>query len=182
MLGTAQIPQSYAQYCGPLSCAQIADDTQELEIAHLDVELPTLNWKLRTGGNFRILRRLLAYQDNYSERGGYTIRGTYSSGLATFDAIVCTQLLGLRESEPRSSANEIIDVSKTYLRKHAAKVYSCPASPPLPFNSKLTSNIGSVVVVILLHRSHLTSLCSKPSKVEWTMQMQESLVDPREVA
>lgn len=69
-----------------------------------------------------------------------------------------------------------------YLRKQAERVFSPDTtSPPFPLSSKLMSNIGSTVLVTLPHLSHLTSLWSWPAKVEWMMQLQETLVEPREV-
>lgn len=47
--------------------------------------------------------------------------------------------------------------------------------------SRLISIIGSTVLVMFPQRSHLTSLCNWPEKVEWTTQLQDTLVDPLEV-
>jgi hypothetical protein len=70
----------------------------------------------------------------------------------------------------------------TNLLKQPANVLSAVTiSPPFPFSSKLMSSIGSTVVVTFPHRSHFTSLCSEPAKVEWMMQLHDTFVDPREV-
>src|SRR5262245_30391652 len=68
------------------------------------------------------------------------------------------------------------------LLKHAASV-SPITSPLFPFlsTSKLTSNMGSTVLVTLPHLSHFTSLWSWPANVLWMMQLQETLVLPLEV-
>lgn len=70
---------------------------------------------------------------------------------------------------------------KTHFLKHDSRVTSWPAAEPLPLTSKLISNIGSGVELTFPHRSHLTSLCSVPSNVECTMQMQEAAVFPLDV-
>jgi len=84
----------------------------------------------------------------------------------------------------------------TYLLRQAVRVLSlwgvsAPAlfltatepERPLVFLliSRLMSIIGSTVLVMFPQRSHLTSLCSWPEKVEWTTQLQDTFVDPREV-
>lgn len=89
-----------------------------------------------------------------------------------------------------------------HLLKQAVSVFSrpTPSLPPMPppvldvvawfperpppqllFISRLTSMSGSTVLVMVAHRSHLTSLCNCPEKVECTIQLQDTLVDPREV-
>ena len=73
--------------------------------------------------------------------------------------------------------------TRSYLRRQEARVFSpLPPSPfPLSFNSKLISNMGSTVDVTFPHFSHFTSLCNCPAKTLCTMQLQETLVEPREV-
>jgi hypothetical protein len=76
--------------------------------------------------------------------------------LATFDTAIFfrTKCFWLCKSES-ISLNKRIQLeghSLIYLRKHPAKVLSLQISPPLPFNSKLMSNIGSTVLVTLPQR------------------------------
>ncbi len=44
------------------------------------------------------------------------------------------------------------------------------------------SSMGSDLSATVPQRSHLTSLCNSPAKVEWIMQMHCSDVDPLDVA
>ena len=52
---------------------------------------------------------------------------------------------------------------------------------PLPLSSRLTSNMGSTVVVTFPQRSQRTSLCSWPANAEWMIQLHDTFVDPRDV-
>ena len=63
----------------------------------------TLNWKLRTGGSLRMLKRLLAYVEWRHDESGYgeaQKRWTYMRGFATLLTAVLVRAEFLRMCEP----------------------------------------------------------------------------------